>query len=189
MRYHITFIAYPHDTKMCDCFIFIGITFNFIWNIKILSLSFIILSLYSISKRHDTPPPSSLKNVNFFIHWPILIKFDLFEGEWGGGGPFIINFYFNYYWWTYENVMFQISSKSGSKWRILLLGGQNSFWGSQGGQSGPISKNLKILIQNGGFNPQPNFQHSSWIRKCLKIGDFWAGFRPPHRGWGVQFKK
>ena len=40
-------------------------------------------------------------------------------------------------------------------------GGQNSFWGSQGRQSGPISKIQKILIQNGGLNPQPKFQHSS----------------------------
>ena len=30
---------------------------------------------------------------------------------WGkGGGPLIINFYLNYYWWKYENIMFQISS-------------------------------------------------------------------------------
>ena len=40
---------------------------------------------------------------------------------WGKRGGEIINFYLNYYWWTYENVMFQISSKSGIKWRILLL--------------------------------------------------------------------
>ena len=102
----------------------------------------------------------------------------------------IINFYLNYYWWTYENVMFQISSKSGNKWRILRLGGgQNSFWGSQGGQNGPISENRKILMQNGGLNPQPKFQHSSWIRKCLKIGDFWGGFRPLKGGRGARFQK
>ena len=72
----------------------------------------------------------SLKNVNFFIYWPILIKFDFYEGGWGGGGPFIINFYLNYYWWTFANVMFQISSKSLNKWRIRL------FWGRRGGPGG-----------------------------------------------------
>ena len=42
-----------------------------------------------------SPSPSlSLKNANFFIYWPILMKFDFFEG--GGGGPFIIYFYLNY---------------------------------------------------------------------------------------------
>ena len=157
---------------------------RFLWNLKhnIFICLPIIIEIEIYDKGPLSPPPS-LINVNFFIYWPILIKFDFFEG------PLIINFYLNYYWWTYENVMFQISSKSGNKWRILLLGGQNSFWGSQGGQSGPISKNRKLLIQNDGFNPQPKFQHSSWIRKCLKIGDFWGGFRPPHRGWGVQFQK
>ena len=30
------------------------------------------------------PPPPSLKNVNFLIYWPILIKFPFFGG--GGGG-------------------------------------------------------------------------------------------------------
>ena len=134
-------------------------------------------------------PPPSLKKVKFNQNQPMNEEIDVFEGRGGGGGrPLIINFYLNYYWWTYKNVMFQISSKSGSKWRILLLGGQNFFWGSQGGQSGLISKNLKILIQNGGLNPQPKFQHSSWIRKCLEIRDFWGGFRPPHRGWVVQFQ-
>ena len=141
------------------------------------------------------PPPPSLKKVKFHQNRPINEVIDVFEGGGGEEGrrPFIINFYLNYYCWTYENVMFQISSKSGSKWRILLYfffgGGQHSFWKSQGGQSGPISKNLKILIQNGGFNSQPKFQHSSWIRKCSKIGDFWVGSRPPHKGWTVQFKK
>ena len=41
----------------------------------------------------------------------------------------------------------------------------NSLWGSQGGQSGPISKNRKKL----GPNPDRKFQHSSSIKKCLKI--------------------
>ena len=72
---------------------------------------------------------------------------------------------------------------------FTFRGRKKFFWGTQGGQSGPISKNRKILIQNDGLNPQPKFQNSSWIRKCLKIGDFWGGFRPPHRGWGVQFQK
>ena len=131
--------------------------------------------------RGPSSPPS-LINVNFFIYWPILIKFDFFDG------PLIINFYLNYYWWTYENVMLQISSKSGNKWRISHLGGKILSGGSHGGQSSQISKNRKILIQIGGLNPQPQFQLSSWIRKCLKIGVFWGGFRPPMEGWGADFK-
>lgn len=35
------------------------------------------------------------------------------------------------------------------------------FLGFQGGQSGPISKIQKILIQNSGLNPQPKFHDSS----------------------------
>ena len=37
----------------------------------------------------------------------------------------------------------------------LTFLGQNSFWGPQGGQRGPISKYRKILIQNGDLNPLP----------------------------------
>ena len=68
-------------------------------------------------------------------------------------------------------------------------GGATFFLGVPRGTEWPDLKNRKILIQNGGLNPQPKFQHSSWIRKCLKIRDFWGGFRPPHWGWGVQFQK
>ena len=32
-----------------------------------------------------SPPPLSLKNVNFFIYWPILMKIDFFKGVRGGG--------------------------------------------------------------------------------------------------------
>ena len=130
--------------------------------------------------RGPLPPPFSKTSISLLIgrFWWNLT----FLREGGGRGSFIINFYLNYYWWTYENVMFQISSKSGNKWRILLLGGQNSFWGSQGEQSGSISKNRKVLIQNSGLKPQRKCQHSSWIRKCLGIRDFWGAFRPPHRG-------
>ena len=86
---------------------------RFWWNLKhnIFMCSLLIIEMEIYDKG---PPSPSLKNVDFLIHWPILIKFDFFEGGWGGGGPFIINFYINYYWWTYENVMFQISSKSGN---------------------------------------------------------------------------
>ena len=47
-----------------------------------------------IYDKGPTSPPPSLKNISFFIYWPILMKFDFFEG--GGGGPFIIYFYLNY---------------------------------------------------------------------------------------------
>ena len=68
-------------------------------------------------------------------------------------------------------------------------GGKILSGGPKGGRVARFQKNLKILIQNGGFNPQPKFQHSSWIRKCLKIGVFWEGFRPL-KGWrGARFQK
>ena len=37
-------------------------------------------------------------------------QFDFFEGK--RGGPSYLNFNLNYYWYTYETVGFQISSKS-----------------------------------------------------------------------------
>ena len=67
-------------------------------------------------------------------------------------------------------------------------GGAKLYLESHGGQSGSISKIRKILIQNGGLNPQPKFQHSSWIRKCLKIGVFWGDFRPLKGARGARFK-
>ena len=63
-----------------------------------------------------------------------------------------------------------------NKWRNWLLGGPNSFGGPLGQQKDPISKNRKSLIQNGGPNTHPKFQHSSSIRKCSKIGGT-AGIR------------
>ena len=33
-------------------------------------------------------PFPSLKNANFFIYWPILMKFDFFEGGGGRGAPY-----------------------------------------------------------------------------------------------------
>ena len=38
------------------------------------------------------------------------------------------------------------------------------------GSGWPNFKIRKSLIQNGGANPQPKFQHPSSIRKCYKIG-------------------
>ena len=52
----------------------------------------------------------------------------------------------------------------------------------QGVQGNPISKIPKSLIQNGSPNPHPKFQHSSSIRKCLKIGGkirLLGGFKGP----------
>ena len=38
--------------------------------------------------------------------------FDFFEGKRGGGGGWqYLSFILNYYWYTYENVAFQISAK------------------------------------------------------------------------------
>ena len=45
----------------------------------------------------------------------------------------------------------------------------------------PILKNRKTLLQNGGPNTHPKFQHSSSIGKCSKIGELirLLGFNPP----------
>ena len=72
--------------------------------------------------------------------------------------------------------------------KLTFGGRQNSFWVSQGGQSGPISKSRKILIQNGGLMSHQKFQLSSSIRKCLKISDFLGGFKPPKGGGGSKFE-
>ena len=117
---------------------------RFWWNLKhnIFICSPIIFYIQIYDKGPPSPPFPQKTSISSFIgrFWWNLTFLR------GGGIPFIINFYLNYYWWTYENVMFQISSKSGNKWRILLLGRQNSFWGSHGGQSGPIWKNRNILM-------------------------------------------
>ena len=48
----------------------------------------------------------------------------------------------------YENVVFQILSKSGNKWRILRLGGgQNSFWGPKEGRVAWFKKIEKSLYR------------------------------------------
>ena len=68
------------------------------------------------------------------------------------------------------------------------------FKGPRGFQGAPISKNQKSLIQNGGPNTHPKFQHSSSIRKCLKMGGTDLTFRgvksrPSSRGRGTGFQK
>ena len=72
---------------------------------------------------------------------------------------------------------------------FYFWGGKILSGGPKGGRVARFKKNQKTLIQNGVINLQTKFQHSSWIRKCLKIGDFWGAFRPLLRGWGVQFQK
>ena len=57
--------------------------------------------------------------------------------------------------------------------------GAKFFLGAPRGARSTIEKNRIILIQNGGLHPQPKFEHSSTIRKCLKIGDFWGVLGPP----------
>ena len=48
--------------------------------------------------------------------------------------------------------------------------GQNSFGGPREEQGNSITKIRKSLIQRGGPNRHQKFQHSSSIRKYLKIG-------------------
>ena len=50
-----------------------------------------------------------------------------------------------------------------------------------------LKKKRKILIHNGGLNPHPKFQHSSSIKKCLKIRDSWEGVRSPKGGREPNF--
>ena len=51
------------------------------------------------------PSPSPFLKKRKFLH--ILADFDEIWLFWGrGGGPFIINFHLNYYWWTYEKFVF-----------------------------------------------------------------------------------
>ena len=71
----------------------------------------------------------------------------------GKGGPLFINLYLNYYWQTYENVLFQILAKSHNKWRILLFEGVGE-GGPLWGKGSPIhtiliiiGKNMKMLFQ------------------------------------------
>ena len=107
------------------------------------------------------PPPPSLKNVNFLIHWLILIEFDFFEGERGEGDPSSYIFISIIIGEHMKTLCFKFHQNRATNEELYFWGGKNSFWGSQGGQSGPISKNRKILIQNDGLNTQLNFQHSS----------------------------
>ena len=60
-----------------------------------------------------------------------------------------------------------------------LLG---SFSPPKGWAKGLISQIWKSLIQNGGPNPQPKFQHPSLTRKCLKIGgtEMWEERKKKH---------
>ena len=57
------------------------------------------------------------------------------------------------------------------------------FWGAP--RRDLISKIRKSLIKNGGPNPHPKFQHSSLIRKYLKIRGkdsiFGGPYNPPQR--------
>ena len=70
---------------------------------------------------------------NIFKRLPIIITIEIygfyFWRRKGGGAkwPPFINLNLNYYWWTYENVVFQISAKSHQKWRIWLLEVKFSF--------------------------------------------------------------
>ena len=72
---------------------------------------------------------------------------------------------------------------------IRLLG---EFKAPRGGQVYPILKNWASPIQKGGPNPNPKFQHSSSIRKCLQIGGNYLTFgesKDPRGGQGGPISK
>ena len=91
------------------------------------------------------------------------------EKYWCKVSPFI-NFYVNYYWWAYENVMFQILSKSANKWRIWLLRGAKFFREPRGGCGGLISKSRKVSMGNPEKNTYTKFYPNRTIGKGWKIG-------------------
>ena len=75
----------------------------------------------------------------------------------------------------------------------MLCGGGEIIWGALRGHWNSIEKiRKKNLIKKGGRNPHREFQHSSSIRKCLKIGgtDSTSGvvLVPPRGGGGSDFK-
>ena len=63
--------------------------------------------------------------VKYFRILHIYLKTLSIPKYWNTAGrrPPFINFYLKYYWWIYETVVFQITSKSHNIWRIWLLGG------------------------------------------------------------------
>ena len=122
--------------------------------------------------RATLPPSGSLERILPSLQTSISSfigrfwwKLTFFKGgrEGGGGGPFIINFYLNYYWWTYEIVMFQILSRSGNKWKILLLGRAKFFLGIPRGAEWLDFKRKKLKPPN--FHPKINLCrkfHPNW---------------------------
>ena len=117
-----------------------------------------------------------------FLNWLAdLMKFNFFEG-WG---PFIIN--------CLSQLLVNIWKRCFKFHHKQAMNEEFYFWGCKifgGSKGGKVARFRKILMQNVGLNPQLKFQHSSWIRKHSKIGESWVGgFRPPHRGWRIQFQK
>ena len=75
---------------------------------------------------------------------------------------------------------------------ILVGGGCKILSVAPRGAGDPITKIRKGVIQNGCPNPHRKFQHSSSIRKSLKIGGTDSTFGlvvgPPRGGRGSDFK-
>ena len=67
----------------------------------------------------------------------------------------------------------------------LTFLGAKFFLGPKGGPDLKKSENP----YTGGLKPQPKFQHSCSIKKCLKIEGFLGVFRPPREGGGPNIKK
>ena len=84
-------------------------------------------------------------------------------------------------------MLFEISSESYDKLRIWLLGGLKP---PREGHGTRFKKKLRNF--HGGANPNPKFQYSSSIRKCLKIGGNFGGLKHPEEGrwtWFQNFEK
>ena len=83
------------------------------------------------------------------------------EGDRGGeGGPLSLISISIIIGEHMKTLCFKFHPKSVS-FRVLVLGGKILSGGPKGGRVARFKKNLKILVQNGGLNPQPKFQHSS----------------------------
>ena len=123
------------------------------------------------------------------VQWMKNVTFLTREGPPGGKGALIHKFVsqllFVNIWKGCVSNLIKIA-----RWRKNLTA-----WGikdPRGGQEDPISKIRKILIQNGGPNPNWKFQHYSSIIKCLEIGGNYStfgGLRPLIWGRSTSFQK
>ena len=127
---------------------------------------FWIFEIGSLCPPQGPPKEFGPLKVKLFIYCAILIQFIVrfwFKPHYPGGNKAPIHKFLS------QLLLVSIWKCCVSNFKMSFRG-PNSFGGPWWGQRDPISKNRKSLIQNGGLNPHRKFQHSSSIRKCLKIG-------------------